>query len=345
MVLANLPQRLKKSWVNWQKQFSPKALILMYHRVANSEIDPWELSVSPENFEEHLKILKKQTQLMSLEEFSQAHQQGKMPEKAAVITFDDGYADNLYYAKPILDKYQVPATVFIATGYTGRSREFWWDELENILFQTQPLPEKLTLTLRGKVYEWELGNAINYTIADKQKDRDRRAWEGKPGSRMYFYHSVWQELSILEDHEREKALQDLSQWANYQPIPRRDYCPMTPEQLQTLESSGYIEIGAHTVNHVALSSHSKEIQKGEIEESKAYLEKLLNHHVTTFTYPFGNYDKHSISLVKTAQFICACSTIEETVWRGDNRFLLPRCGVANWNGQEFSEKIQEWFSK
>lgn len=345
MVLANLHQRFRKKWINWQKKFTSNALILMYHRVANCDIDPWELVVSPENFEDHLKILKKETQLMSLQALTEAHQQGKIPDKAVVITFDDGYADNLYYAKPLLDQYQVPATIFIATGYTGRPREFWWDELENICFQTQPLPEKLELILRGKTYEWELGKAVNYTSTDKQNDRDRRAWEGEPESRMYLYHSVWEKLSILEDYEREKALQELSEWSNYQPVPRGDYCPMTPEQLQTLESGGYIEIGAHTVNHVALSSHSQNIQKMEIEESKAYLEKLLNHPISTFTYPFGIYDQQTVNLVKSANFICACSTVEDTVWKGDNPFLFPRCGVGNWNSQRFSEKLQKWFEK
>ena len=47
-----------------------------------------------------------------------------------VITFDDGYRDNLLVAKPLLEQHGLPATVFVTTGYVGPGRDFWWDELE-----------------------------------------------------------------------------------------------------------------------------------------------------------------------------------------------------------------------
>jgi peptidoglycan/xylan/chitin deacetylase (PgdA/CDA1 family) len=61
---------------------------------------------------------------------------GRLPANAAAVTFDDGYADNLKAAKPRLQRAGAPATVFIATGYVGERREFWWDELARIILES-----------------------------------------------------------------------------------------------------------------------------------------------------------------------------------------------------------------
>ena len=64
-----------------------------------------------------------------------------------MITFDDGYADVLHHAKPLLERHSVPATVFVATGAIGQRREFWWDELGGLFLQPGTLPEELELTV------------------------------------------------------------------------------------------------------------------------------------------------------------------------------------------------------
>lgn len=313
----------------------------MYHRIAEPGIDPWGLSVTPKHFAEHLAVLKKHTQLISLRELAQALQSGECPDRAVAITFDDGYADNLYNAKPILDQYQIPATVFVTTGFTERQQEFWWDKLENICFQLEKLPDTFTLNINGKNERWALGEAVNYTVVEQQ-NHQTRAWEGSPGTRMYFYHSVWEKLQRLTDKARENALNEMAAWSDFQPKLRLKYRPMTPAELITLESSGWIEIGAHTVNHAVLASHPQTTQATEIAHSKAYLEQLLKHPVFTFSYPFGIYNRETVSLVKTMGLICACSTFETTVWKWTDRFRLPRFAVLDWDRKEFEQKILYW---
>jgi len=69
-------------------------------------------------------------------------------EKQAVrlkFTFDNGYADNLYSALPLLDHYKLPITLFLTTGYLDQRREFWWDEFEQFIMQPRKLPEILTI--------------------------------------------------------------------------------------------------------------------------------------------------------------------------------------------------------
>src|SRR5262245_13457331 len=117
-----------------------RGLILMYHRVAELPLDPWGLAVSPGHFAEHLQVLHKHGQPLALSRAVARLQEHRLRRGTLVVTFDDGYSDNLYLARPLLERYDVPATVFLVTGYIGGDREFWWDELENILLQPEILP-------------------------------------------------------------------------------------------------------------------------------------------------------------------------------------------------------------
>jgi peptidoglycan/xylan/chitin deacetylase (PgdA/CDA1 family) len=117
----------------------------MYHRVVRSLLDPWRLCLSPENFTEQLEILRRHRTVIPLTEFASRVASGRSLYSCVAITFDDGYADNLLIAAPILREHGMPATVFLATGMVGLRREFWWDELlglpvpAQLLRQQQPL--------------------------------------------------------------------------------------------------------------------------------------------------------------------------------------------------------------
>ncbi len=51
-----------------KKYFEHKALALMYHRIADSQADVWDIAVSPENLEEQLKFLKKKHSVIPLKD-------------------------------------------------------------------------------------------------------------------------------------------------------------------------------------------------------------------------------------------------------------------------------------
>jgi peptidoglycan/xylan/chitin deacetylase (PgdA/CDA1 family) len=112
----------------------------MYHRVAQVDHDPWRLAVTPAHFEEHLAVLQARFRPTSLRELSAALEDGAVHERSVVVTFDDGYRDNVVVAKPLLERYEVPATVFVVSSYVDSERDFWWDELAE-LSQCSHLPE------------------------------------------------------------------------------------------------------------------------------------------------------------------------------------------------------------
>ena len=79
--------------------------ILMYHRIAKVDLDPWGMCVTPENFAEQIHLIKKNGQVMALDELVDALRTGRQPKNGIVITFDDGYVDNLTHALPVLEEH------------------------------------------------------------------------------------------------------------------------------------------------------------------------------------------------------------------------------------------------
>jgi peptidoglycan/xylan/chitin deacetylase (PgdA/CDA1 family) len=316
----------------------------MYHRVGEVGLDPWLLCVTPEHFAEQLEIMRKYGHPMSLQQLTMAHSNRRIPDRAIVVTFDDGYADNLHIAKPLLESYNIPATVFVTTGQLGQEREFWWDELERLLLKPGRLPDRLCLTTNSGTYEWELGEAASYDVHEYQQDCEQTPRLDEPGSRPLFYYSVWKVLQPLPEDERLKAIEDILAWARAEPFARSTHRVLLPAEVRALgQVGGLIEVGAHTVTHPFLSAHSYAFQQEEIIQSKTRLEEILGDPVKAFSYPFGNYTAETVAVVGKAGFACACSTVEDTVWHANDRFQLPRFKVHNWNGEEFEECLLHWF--
>src|SRR3954451_24656523 len=125
--------RLKSRSIRAQLPHRPRPVILMYHRVAFERFDPWNLSVTPENFGEQLSWLSKQRTVLPLAEFAALQRDRTLPADAVSITFDDGYACVAEVAAPLLNEFQLPATIFLPAEIISQERLFWWDELQAIV--------------------------------------------------------------------------------------------------------------------------------------------------------------------------------------------------------------------
>jgi peptidoglycan/xylan/chitin deacetylase (PgdA/CDA1 family) len=323
-----------------ERLFAPKALILMYHRIAEMDVDPWNLCVTPQHLAMHLEVVKKHAYPVSLAQLAHALQDGRVPDRAVVITFDDGYANNLNNAKPILEHYSIPATVFVTAGYVEKKREFWWDELDRVLLRPSKFPDTLELRINAVTRRWDLGPAVSYSEEEYHHDclGDR-----EPSNRVKFYSSVWQWLRPLTEEQRENILDEIIVWAEADSVPRVTHRPLAPDEVCALARGGLVEIGAHTMRHEMLPAHPEAFQRSEIEQSKTYLENLLSGPIVSFSYPFGEYTEGTVSLVQKAGFACACSTIWGEVSRHSDRFKLPRFGVKDWSGEAFEWHLLRWF--
>ncbi len=324
-----------------------RAIILLYHRVADLHSDPLLLSVTPEHFLEHLDILRRgscPTRLGALEESVNGK---KRTRKPVIITFDDGYADNLINAKPLLERYEVPATVFVTTGYVTQQRSFWWDELENLLLGKQRLPETLRLNIAGVSYQWQLSPRPDNNHSISGQPRWNVLQPESATARQLVYRSLQQLLRPLPEEARRDVLDELRLWANGGMIAAGQSVPLSAEEVVQLASGGLVEVGAHTVTHPVLSAISVDAQFAEIQQSKTHLEEILGFPVTSFAYPFGartDYTEATVAATRRAGFRRACSNFPGLVGPDADVYQLPRFLVRDWDGEEFSRRLSDWLS-
>ncbi len=284
-------------------------MILLYHRVAEAASDPWELAVTPQHFREHIELLQTLGPIRPLSELGNGDEAGPPADVSFAVTFDDGYADNLHAAKPILEEHDAPATVFVTTEPIG-GRPFWWDELADLILDSTDLPRRLELELGGAATRWE---AV---------DERRQA----------VYEEVWAGLQPLPEAERSGSLDSLrSQIEAGRTVSPRS---LTRDELAELARDGLVDIGAHTRTHPVLSRLGASAAEDEIRGSKSELEELLDRPVRAFSYPFGgteHYGEREVRIVREAGFGLACSAMTDVITRATDRLQLPRMTIGSWD--------------
>lgn len=334
--------RVRRVLGRLHRRLTARAVILMYHRIGPADGDPWHLGVSPERFDEHLAVLTSVMRPLSMAQLVEGLHERRLPRRAAVVTLDDGYANNLHTAKPLLERHGVPATVFVTSGYVGSPREFWWDELEALVLLPDLLPPTLRLDLGGRVHQLEVGEAARYDAAQRLGDRERHTWEAAAGTRLGFYRELWELLRSVSHAERQRGLDALRAWTGRDGHARATHRPLDREELAALARDGDVEIGAHSVSHPFLSALDPAAQREEIRRCKADLEGMVSRRVTSFAYPHGDFAPVTASLVREAGFASACSTATASLGAGSDTYALPRFAVGDWTGDELAKKLSAW---
>lgn len=300
--------------------------VLLYHRVARLETDPQLLSVSPENFDLHLGILKNEFHLLTVSGFKEHLRTGKkFPEKSVFITFDDGYADNHQHAVPLLGAHKAEALFYICTGNIGTDHEFWWDELERLLLCGDKFPAAFLIEIKSK----------SFTCSDSLISRKAMYTQLLPVLRRMDF--VTRENIFAEI----KALLPVS-------VPRRSHRSVTEQELQEMSSSPSVTIGAHTVNHCSLNWLNIDEQKLEIQRSIRTIEKITGKKVSDFSYPFGtgnDFSKDTIGICKNVGMEFVSANIPGCVHAKSNPYSFPRFLVRDWGENEFRKQVNSFFSK
>lgn len=262
---------------------APSLIIVTYHRVL-PEPDPL-LPSEPDTrpFRIQVSFLARHLRVFALREALQRLRDGTLPRRAVCITFDDGYANNLHCALPVLQSLGLPATVFVATGYLNGGC-MWNDGVIETFRRTRERVLDLTGLGLGR---YELTNAAN-----------RRAGIA----------DVLGQLKYRPLAERTATVAAMARLADVQ-LPHD--LMLTSAELRSLHDQG-VEIGGHTVNHPILARVSPDEARREIGDGAAQLAAITGTRPQVFAYPNGrpgtDFGPEHGQMVKDAGFTHALTT-------------------------------------
>lgn len=289
----------------------PPGLILLYHRVASLEQDPFQIAISPEHFAQQMAVVA-EVGAMTVDE---AATTAARPH-AVAVTFDDGYRDNLVHALPALRAANVPATIYITTGPIGTSAAFWWDELAALILDAPATDAPLRIAAGGR------------TVAPDSI-----------GPNAIF--DLWRAMRRLPASERDAAMEQVRAWARRtSPLDYDDESRvMTADELRQIAAEPLITLGGHTVTHPVLASLNIDDQRREITDSRTQLEAIIERPVQSFAYPFGrpkvDHTRRTAQLVAEAGYASACAVLDRELTHRSPALTLPRWAPPNVDGETF----------
>ena len=256
--------------------------VLNYHRIEEPDskrsfFKP-NISASPKMFGNQLDFLAQKFNLISLSDLVLWLSGGeKLPSNSALITFDDGYLDNYTNAFPQLKKRNIPAVIFLATDYIGRSRPFYWDLIAWSFHQTKQ--DHLSVPKFG---DWSWAD-------DPEKDDCA--------------HLVIELLKKQSEQDKEKIIEKILQYLRIT-IADDAFSNLflNWDQVRMLQAAG-IEMGAHTKSHPILTRVPIEVAIEEMRQSKLRIEQEIKKDVISFAYPNGQLDDFSPEIVKGVESI------------------------------------------
>lgn len=232
---------------------------LLFHSVAKESENPFPgvpfHNVVPDCFYSQLKRMKKKATPIFLEELFERKNKGKQIKDVFTVSFDDGYNSVIQEALPILNSLDVPATLFINSGF--QSNPFWRDQVR-------------ILILEGRVNEFLKYAGIgceNETAADNYNFY-------RLSKKGHFCNSL-QMRSLLSSYFLDKL-----------PEANRKLCD---KYVKTADLRFYknLKIGNHTYDHLILSDLEMNAQLEQIERQKAIIDRLNINKSEIFSFPFG----------------------------------------------------------
>lgn len=302
--------------------------ILAYHRVLESadppgfDFDIELISATARDFREQMAMVRRRFHPMRFDEVLSYVDAGRrLPSRAVLITFDDGYDDNYRIAYPILRELDLSAMFFVSTGHIDSGLPYAYDWLVHMISTTRAQ----ALQAPELDQEWPLPDSL----------AERRA----------LANVVLNRLKSLPASEQAALIGRLEAEWGMPRAPHPDGSPMNWDQLREMRLGG-MEVGSHGVNHCMLAKLPVEAMRHEVEASKHTLERELDAPAQFLSYPVGGtdaFDETVVEAVRDAGYRLACSYLSGTAQvRPDTAYALPRLHVERDMNPARLEAVMTW---
>ena len=271
-------------------------------------------------FEQQVRLASKYFEFVPLETIIKKRNATSIPRKGRIaITFDDGYRSVKEKGAPIFKRYQIPATIFIATKFVEEPRYLpWWDLVPYV---AENYPGILEMDIFRRHFLFDLDDPKRRRTFKESMAALFR--EASPGER-----NVAQ--SILEDEVAKKIA-----------LPQNGL--MTLKELKEIASLPHVTLGAHTHSHVNVAKCATEELQSELQENKAKLSAWTGRDVNLLAYPYGKWrhvGPRAEDVVRNLGFKAAFMTEPAYIDEGINRYRLPRLAVdPSWTMLRFRTRI------
>ena len=299
-------------------------LVAMYHDVLPlgfPEDNPlFGMTVTVDEFDWQVTFFGKYFSPISFQQFSDWYFHGaKLPRNPVLITFDDGHANNLRYALPVLKRHRVNAVCFVLTGDMGRCQKTWYEDAYfRLMFSS--------------VHSWCL------------RDGERRpleTFEQRVAACSRFFN-LCRTLPELEQRAELASLRGQLPLSSMEEEFQERFTFLSADEVRTLAATG-TEIGSHTVSHPILATVGLDRARRELAESKSQLEHAMERTVRPFAYPFGasgfDFQARDEALVRENGYTLAFASQGGFVTRSSNRFALPRVGIGRMTRAQFAATV------
>jgi peptidoglycan/xylan/chitin deacetylase (PgdA/CDA1 family) len=275
--------------------------------------------VSEASFRAQLRLLKKHYNVISPENFlCWLGKLEELPERAVLLTCDDGLLNHLTTMVPILREEELKCLFFVTGSSVGESREMlWYVELYLLLMHAKAEDEPVRLQ----------GVLVPKIPVDM-------------GQRRSLWLSLLRSLSQLDAATRSAFLGDAAARFGLQPSWKTRYLDdpslhdrfqlLRLPELKQLRDAG-MTVGAHTLSHPVLAEQSADLARCEIAGCRVALEQSLEQRVWALAYPFGDPNsvgEREFKLAAEAGYECAFVNAGGILDRATPRFALPRVHVT-----------------
>ena len=290
--------------------------VLLYHGVHADDLELALCNSSGKHiqryrFVEQMQWLSENRTLVSMSDIDRAHRgEGAIPDGAVAVNFDDGFLNNYTEAWPVLEEYEIPATIYLATGFIGTGRMVWSDRIEAAILNT---------TRRDIHIELD-GGARSWPLSSNQE-------------RVTAFGEIKKLCKAMADDIKEKTVADVETKTGFVPDPVHPlYAFMNWSQVREMNASPFIDFGGHTIDHVSLSRVPRDEMHRQIDVSLDKISSELMSQCRHFSYPegqSGDYNEDVIDYLKSRNISISPSAIDgRNLFPGTDPFHIRRIMVG-----------------